>query len=67
MVLGIAEIYAGLGDAEATVAVLEEMLSQRYTGVTIHLLRLHPNFDRVRDHPRFQALLEKYADHPNLR
>src|SRR4051812_7172969 len=67
MQLGIAEIYAALADAEATVAAVEEMLSQRYTGVTIHLLQLHPNFDRVRDHPRFQALLQKYANHPNLR
>jgi hypothetical protein len=49
------------------VAVLEELLSQKYAGVTVHVLRLYPDWDRVRDHPRFQALLRKYANHPNLR
>jgi len=26
----------------------------------VGLLRLHPVWDPLRDHPRFQALLEKY-------
>jgi len=63
---GISEIYALLGDVDGTVAELEQLLSQRYTGVTIHALRLDPRYDRVRDHPRFQALLRRYANHPNL-
>ena len=67
MLLGIANIHATLGDADATVAALEELLSQKYTGVTVHMLRLYPDWDRVRQHPRFQALLTKYANHPNLR
>lgn len=67
MQIGIARIHAELGDADATVADLEQMLSQRYTGLTIHVLRLDPGWDQVREHPRFQALLTKYANHPNLR
>jgi TolB-like protein/Flp pilus assembly protein TadD len=67
MLRGIARIHALLGDGEATVAELEQILSQRYTGLTIHVLRSDPGYDRVRDHPRFRALLSKYANHPNLR
>jgi serine/threonine-protein kinase len=28
--------------------------------VNVGLLRIDPHWDHVRDHPRFQALLEKY-------
>ena len=64
---GVALIYAKLGDAAATVEALEEILSQRYTACTVHVLRLDPGYDRVRGDPRFQALLRKYASHPNVR
>lgn len=67
MLIGEAAMHAKLGDADATVAILEELLSQKYTNVTVHLLRLYPDWDRVRDHPRFRALLAKYANHPNVR
>jgi tetratricopeptide (TPR) repeat protein len=67
MMVGIALIYAMLGDANATVDNLEQILKQPYTGLTIHQLRLRPEWDRVRGHPRFQALLTRYANHPNLR
>jgi serine/threonine protein kinase len=67
MLWGISQVHATLGDANATVGTLEEILSQRYAGLTIHVLRLDPAYDRVREHPRFQALLRKYANHPNLR
>jgi serine/threonine protein kinase/Flp pilus assembly protein TadD len=67
MLAGIAQIHAKLGDANATVGALDEILSQRYAGLTIHVLRLDPAYDRIREHPRFRALLKKYANHPNLR
>jgi hypothetical protein len=67
MLLGIAMIHEHLADADGTVAVLEEVLSQKYTSLTVHQLRLYPDWDRVRDHPKFRALLTKYATHPNVR
>jgi serine/threonine protein kinase/tetratricopeptide (TPR) repeat protein len=67
MLLGIAQIHAKLGDATAAVDNLEEILSQRETGLTIHNLRMDPAYDRIRRHPRFQRLLIKYANHPNQR
>jgi len=67
MVAGIAYIYAKLGDVDGTVDNLEQILKERYAGLTIHQLRLQPDWDRVRAHPRFQALLTKYANHPNVR
>ena len=36
MLRGIAHIHAVLGDGDATAADLEQMLSQQYTGLTIH-------------------------------
>ena len=66
MLFGIAGVYAKLGDAEATVATLEEVLSQKCAGKTVNTLRF-AEWDRVRDDPRFQALLKKYANHPNVR
>lgn len=67
LVIGIAHIHAELGDAKATVDDLEELLSRRETALTIHVLRLDPGYDRIRRDPLFQALLTKYANHPNLR
>jgi len=67
MLTGIALIQVKARDAGAAVATLEEVLSQKYAGVTVHTLRLHPDWDPIRDDPRFQALLKKYANHPNVR
>ena len=67
MVIGIARIHALLGDVDGTVDNLEQILKERYAGLTIHQLRLQPDWDRVRAHPRFQALLNRYASHPNVR
>ena len=67
MLLGIANVYVKLGDAEAAVAALDEVLSQKYASITVNTLRLYAEWDPIRDNPRFQALLVKYANHPNVR
>jgi tetratricopeptide (TPR) repeat protein len=67
MLLDIALIHGTLGDADGAVRVLDEILQEKYTHVTVHMLRLYPDWDRVREHPKFQALLAKYANHPNVR
>ncbi|MEX1309431.1 MAG: protein kinase [Candidatus Sulfomarinibacteraceae bacterium] len=58
-----AKTYARLGEVERAVAILEPMLgASGYISTT--WLRLAPQFDRIRDDPRFQALLIRH-DHPN--
>jgi serine/threonine-protein kinase len=55
-----AMILAQAGDHEAALDEIEWQLSGP-SWLTVHLLQLDPRWDPLRDHPRFQALLEKYA------
>jgi serine/threonine protein kinase/tetratricopeptide (TPR) repeat protein len=55
----LAEIYTRVGETNKALNQIEELISipcSLSTGV----LRLDPAWDPLRDHPRFQALLEKY-------
>ncbi len=45
-----------LGEHEQALDMLEDMLS-RPSGISANLLRVQPQWDPIRDHPRFQALL----------
>jgi serine/threonine-protein kinase len=54
----LAEIYLMVGEYEAAIDQLEYLLSVPST-ITIPLLRVDPLYDPLRDHPRFQALLER--------
>ena len=51
-----ARILARLGDADPALGILEELL-RRPSWVTRHTLRLDPDWDRIREHPRFKVLL----------
>ncbi len=53
----VASIYASLGDADGMVPWMEKAFSER-SGALL-LLRLHPQFDRVRGDPRFQAFVTR--------
>ncbi len=55
----LAKIYARVGEADKALDLIEELLSIP-SDLSIGLLRLDPAWDPLRDHPRFQALLEKY-------
>ena len=58
----LAYIYALAGDAEPAVEIFDRLLATSYAGaIMIEMLRLDPNLDPIRDHPRFQAMLEKYG------
>ncbi len=57
-----AVILAQTGDADAAVGELEQALRDPARMATVHTLRLDPRYDPIRAHPRFQALLVKYAD-----
>ena len=43
-----------------TLALLARILAEP-SDVTVHTLRLYPLWDPIREHPKFKALLAKYA------
>jgi TolB-like protein/Tfp pilus assembly protein PilF len=55
----LALIYAKVGEHDAAIEQLEYLLSVP-AFMSVSWLRLDPAWDPLRDHPRFQALLEKY-------
>ena len=57
-VVSLAQIYSMVGEFDAAIDQLEYLLSIPAT-FSVQLLRLDPFWDPLRDHPRFQALLEK--------
>jgi hypothetical protein len=48
-----------VGEPEAAIDQIEYLLSIP-SSLTVGWLRVHPYWDPLRDHPRFQALLEEY-------
>ncbi len=55
----LAEIYVRVGEYEAAIDQLELLLSIP-SPLSAPLLRVDPLWDPLRDHPRFQKLLEEY-------
>jgi hypothetical protein len=53
------DIYILSGEYDRAIDELEYLLSIE-SPFTAHTLRLEPFFDPLRNHPRFQALIEKY-------
>jgi tetratricopeptide (TPR) repeat protein len=60
-------VYLYSGETEAALDTFDKALSTPASwavpyafGITPAVLRIHPDLDPVRDHPRFQALLAKY-------
>jgi tetratricopeptide (TPR) repeat protein len=56
-----ARILAQAGEPEAALDEIERLLA-RPSWLTVHVLRLDPTWDTIRDHPRFVALLAKYVE-----
>ena len=56
-----ARVLAQAGLADQALDHLEAVMST-HSPVSVHTLDLDPLFDPIRDHPRFQALLERYAN-----
>lgn len=54
--LDLAVIYARVGEADAAIDLLEELL-RIPAPVSVPYLGLHPSFDPLREHPRFRALV----------
>jgi len=55
----LTKIYTRVGQHDKALDLIEELLSIP-SHLSVGLLRLDPVWDPLRDHPRFQALLEKY-------
>jgi len=55
---GLARVYVMIGDYDAAVEQLEALLSVP-SYYSVPLLRIDPTWDPLRDHPGFQALMEK--------
>lgn len=55
----IAIVYAGLGDNDTAISWLEKSLADRSNGLVF--LRVEPQLDSLRAHPRFVALQKKLA------
>ena len=51
----IARIYAGLGEKQQALDLLERALNDRETGLAF--LKVVPQWDAIRQEPRFKALL----------
>jgi len=54
-------ILAQVGDVDAALNEIERLLAGP-SMLSVHTLRLNPRWDPIREHPRFKALLVKYAD-----
>jgi serine/threonine-protein kinase len=57
----LAVIYATVGETDAALDLIDHLLSIPGDG-TVAMLRTHPDWDPLRDHPRFQQILEKYGE-----
>jgi tetratricopeptide (TPR) repeat protein len=54
---GIAALFASLGDVDEAFRWLDIAVEEHATGLTF--LRVHPRMDRIRQDPRYQALVHK--------
>ncbi|UCC44794.1 MAG: hypothetical protein JSU65_02380, partial [Candidatus Zixiibacteriota bacterium] len=59
VVIDLAIVYTMTGKYEEALDRLEYLLA-RPANISVSRLRVDPRWDPLRDHPRFQALLEKY-------
>ena len=55
-----AEILAQVGESNSAMDEIESLLVKP-SELTVHILRLEPIWDPIREHPRFKELIVKYA------
>jgi hypothetical protein len=59
-VASLAQIYAWAGEKDKAIELIDHSL-QTPNGVTVPMLKMDPMWDPLRNDPRFQALVERYA------
>jgi TolB-like protein/Flp pilus assembly protein TadD len=57
----LARVHTRFGELDDALDILAELLPAP-SWLTVHILEIDPIWEPLRDHPRFQALLEEYAD-----
>ena len=60
MTVALAQIYAWTGETDQALQLIDRSLITP-NGVTVPFLALDPMWDPLRDDPRFQALIDRYA------
>ena len=55
-------VYVAVGEYNMAIDLLEQVMSIPFDEESVATLRLDPRYDPLRDHPRFQALIEKYEN-----
>ena len=59
---GAAEIYAWVGENDSALRLLDQLLRlPAGREASVPLLRIDPAYDRLRDDPRFEQMLQRYA------
>ena len=59
---GAAEIYAALGENDAALRLLDQLLRMPAgREASVSMLRVDPAYDRLRDDPRFERMLLRYS------
>ena len=61
MVMVMAAVYSQVGEYDKSITELDLALSANCL-ISTEWLKIDPLFAPLRDHPRFQVLLEKYGD-----
>jgi len=62
-ITALAQIYACTGESDEALRLVDHLLGTP-SDLTIPLLKLDPVWDRLRNDPRFQALIDKHAAKP---
>jgi serine/threonine-protein kinase len=57
----LARIYTMVGEYDAAIDRLETLLAVP-SPMSVPMLRIDPTWNPLRNHPRFQALLEEYGN-----
>jgi tetratricopeptide (TPR) repeat protein len=60
MTTALAQIYALTGESDEALRLIDHLLGIP-SGLTVPMLKLDPIWDPLRNDPRFQALIDKYA------
>jgi TolB-like protein/Flp pilus assembly protein TadD len=60
MTVALAQIYAWTGESDQAIQLLDRSLSTPM-GITVPFLKLDPMWEPLRNDPRFQALIDRYA------
>ena len=55
----LAQVLAFIGDAEGTIAALQEALPEHSGSRSVFSMGINPAYDFIRDDPRFQELLRE--------